>query len=59
MRIDGNVSRGARDSETGRSRRLQLLRAWVSDLGLSLVCVIRRTMRQCQSGEAPAREVHY
>lgn len=25
----------------------------------SVVCVIRRTMRQCQSGEVPVREVHY
>ena len=35
VRIDGKVSRGAKDTETGRSRLL-LLRAWVSDLGLSV-----------------------
>ena len=33
--IDGKVSRGAKDPATGRSR-LHLLRAWVSDLGLSV-----------------------
>lgn len=35
LRIDGKVSRGAKDTESGRSRLL-LLRAWVSDLGLSV-----------------------
>ena len=35
VRIDGKVSRGAKDTETGRSR-LWLLRAWVSDAGLSV-----------------------
>jgi predicted transposase YbfD/YdcC len=34
LKIDGKVSRGAKDPETGRSR-LHLLRAWVSELGLS------------------------
>ena len=34
VRIDGKVSRGARDTETGRSR-LHLLRAWVAESGLS------------------------
>jgi predicted transposase YbfD/YdcC len=35
VRIDGKVSRGAKDTETGRSR-LWLLRAWVSGAGLSV-----------------------
>jgi predicted transposase YbfD/YdcC len=35
VRIDGKVSRGAKNTETGRSR-LCLLRAWVSDAGLSV-----------------------
>jgi predicted transposase YbfD/YdcC len=35
VRIDGKVSRGAKDTESGRSRLL-LLRAWVSELGLSV-----------------------
>lgn len=35
VRIDGKVSRGAKNTETGRSRLL-LMRAWVSDLGLSV-----------------------
>ena len=34
LKIDGKVSRGAKNPETGRSR-LHLLRAWVSELGLS------------------------
>lgn len=35
VRIDGKVSRGAKDAETGRSR-LWLLRAWVCGAGLSV-----------------------
>lgn len=35
IRIDGKVHRGAKDSETGRSR-LHLLRAWVGEVGLSV-----------------------
>lgn len=34
VRIDGKVNRGVKDPETGRGR-LHLLRAWVSEVGLS------------------------
>ncbi len=34
LKIDGKVSRGAKDPESGRSR-LHVLRAWVSEVGLS------------------------
>ncbi len=35
VRIDGKVNRGVKDPESGRSR-LHLLRAWVSEVGLSV-----------------------
>lgn len=35
VRIDGKVNRGAKDPESGRGR-LHLLRAWVSEVGLSV-----------------------